>query len=195
MIALLRGQVALKEDGCVIVDVGGVGYLVRVPEDQIFAMVLGGDVQLHVVTVVREDAFDLFGFNQVAQRHMFNLLRSVKGIGPKVALGLLSSLSAEDIAGAVVQNNTSLLTGVKGVGRQMAQRMCLELKERVSDQVAHRPMLRVVGEDPLILALSRLDYKKSEISRVLQSPDVVAQHDAPLGDRLSQALRVLSRPA
>ena len=194
MIPLLRGTVAFREEDQVVIDVNGVGYQVAVPTNLVNTIPSNEEVTLHISTVIREDAFLLFGFVDPMERTAFNTLRQINGIGPKLALAILSQLSIDSLAKAVAEDNTAAISTVKGVGKRTASRMCLELKEKlpvhfVPTALGGRP----AAPDPLILALAQLDYKKSEIDRALSATDVVAPNMAPLETRLSAALRVLAR--
>ena len=132
MIASLRGVLAHKSPGSLIVDVGGVGYAVffsptglhRLPES-------GEDIFLHIQTNVREDAIDLYGFLEVKEKEMFVLLTGVSGIGPKVAVNILSGMAPADLASAIVSTDLGRLVKLPGVGKKTAERLCLELKDKV----------------------------------------------------------------
>jgi Holliday junction DNA helicase RuvA len=132
MIASLKGVLAHKSPGSLIVDVGGVGYEVffsptglhRLPEE-------GEEIFLHIQTNVREDAIDLYGFLEIREKEMFVLLTGVCGIGPKVAVNILSGMAPADLASAIVSSDLGRLVKLPGVGKKTAERLCLELKDKV----------------------------------------------------------------
>lgn len=127
MIASLTGFVQAKASGSLVVDVAGVGYLVSVPAQLAAIQAVGDKVTLHTALIVREDAFLLFGFSSAEQLALFDLLRSVTGVGPKLALGILSTLSAEQIANAVVNEDAVSFQSVTGVGAKTAKLIAVTL--------------------------------------------------------------------
>jgi Holliday junction DNA helicase RuvA len=133
MIAEIRGRLLRKDPSGVVVDVGGVGFRVLVPMSTFRVLAdEGRDVHLFTHLNVREDALDLFGFGTAAERSIFVELISVSGVGPKLGLAVLSGLSPEVFHEAVIREDVALLTTIKGVGRKTAQRLVVELKERLS---------------------------------------------------------------
>ena len=195
MIALLRGAVAHRGSDHTIVDVNGVGYLVQIPVNVSEALGEGEEVLLHISTAVREDAITLFGFLSPEDRTTFEMLREVNGVGPRTALGILSQMSRADLHRAISNEEIATLTKLKGLGKKTAERLCLELKNKIPQTFTPTTMTGRGGDpDPLPLALAQLDYRKSEIDRALNSDDVPAMDDAPVGARLQAALRVLARP-
>ena len=199
MIALLRGMVVASGADHLVIDVRGVGYKVHVPSMMLGSEDPAAERTLHISTVVREDAFLLYGFDTVEQRDTFEVLRGVNKIGPKVALAVLSTLGPADLVRAVAAEDLTALSRVPGVGRKTASRMVLELKGKLPEAFevdvsgtaagAVTPPLST-GPDPLVLALARLDYRKTEIDQALLQ--VPGPDDAPLEDRLRAALRVLA---
>jgi Holliday junction DNA helicase RuvA len=195
MIAMLRGVIAQKDEGTAIVDVNGVGYLVQLPSSVVTALGEGEETLLHISTAVREDAITLFGFMSPEDRATFEMLREVNGVGPRTALGILSQMSRSDLHRAISNEEISSLTKLKGLGKKTAERLCLELKNKIPQTFTPTTVSGGGAEpDPLPLALARLDYRKTEIDRVLNSDEVPSMDDAPVGARLQAALRVLARP-
>lgn len=203
MIALLRGAVAERGPDRVILDVRGVGYLVHMPSPAVQALSDDGDVTLHVTTVVREDAITLFGFPSAAARDTFETLREVNGVGPRMALSILSTLDPTTLATAVEQDQVPVLVKVPGVGKKTASRLCLELKGKLPQAFVPTSAGGIVtgsgaapkkAQDPLVLALAQLDYRKSEIDRVLDDDSVPGPDAASIEDRIRAALRLLARP-
>ena len=199
MIALLRGRPAARSADSLVLDVGGVGYLVSAPSGLIQRLPADRDSTLHTSMIVREDAMQLFGFESVEERDVFDQLRQVNGVGPRTALSLLSALNPDDLAGAIDREDTKTLCRAPGVGKKLAERLCLELQGKLprtfrptAGGAVSAPV--VVPDDPLPLALARLEYKKSEIDVALGHDSVPKFGEAPLESRLRAALQVLARP-
>ena len=133
MIALISGRLAFKDpSGTVVVDTGTVGYRLFVSLNTLMNLPeTGENLNLHTVTVVRDDAILLYGFGDTMERDLFNLLVQVKGIGPKVALSLLGGLKTEDLKNAISREDAAWISTVPGVGRKTAERIVLELKDKV----------------------------------------------------------------
>jgi len=132
MIAYLSGKLFGKSTSIAIIDVNGVGYEVQIPLSTYYELgEIGGTVGLQIYTQVREDAIQLFGFRTALEKELFLKLLSVSGVGPKLALTLLSGLSADELIQAILSGNLVQLTGVPGVGRKTAERLVLELKDKL----------------------------------------------------------------
>jgi Holliday junction DNA helicase RuvA len=132
MIAALFGKVFAKACDRAIVDVHGVGYEVFLTTDVIARMPdTGENVALYIHTQVREDAITLFGFLEEEEKELFLILKSVSGIGPKLALGMLSGMKVDAISKAIIRGDVKVLTALPGVGKRIAERLCVELKEKV----------------------------------------------------------------
>ena len=195
MIAMLRGAVAHRGDDRAVIDVGGVGYQVFMPGPIAQEMGEGEEVLVHISTQVREDAITLYGFLSVEDRDTFEMLREVNGVGPRTALSILSQIPRADLQRAIAEHDVKVLTKLKGLGKKTAERLCLELENKIPSSFTPVTLAgRPAPEDPLPLALARLDYRKSEIDRAMSSADVPGMDDAPVGARLQAALRVLSQP-
>lgn len=205
MIATLRGELLFKLPDRVIVDVGGVGYQVMCSQaGQSHLGEVGGQVFLHVHTDVREDAITLFGFAGIEEKEMFLLLITVSGVGPKLALNILSGGGPRELAMAFMSEDLPRLTRLPGVGKKTAERLCLELKDKVQGMAATaagQPST-VIGDqdDPhasdVISALINLGYQPP---RARQAVDTVRarlsaeQYGAmELAELLRQALRALA---
>jgi Holliday junction DNA helicase RuvA len=133
MIATLTGRILFKNNDRAVVDVGGVGYEVFLSTDGVVRLPeKGEDVFLHIHTNVREDAITLFGFLEEQEKELFLILRTVSGIGPKLALAILSGLRVEAICRAIVAGDIKRLVTLPGVGKRTAERICVELKEKVA---------------------------------------------------------------
>lgn len=178
MIARLTGT-PLQVGGGLVIDVDGVGYRVSVPASVFAALPLdGGKVTLLTRMLVREDDISLYGFTDEVELRVFELLLTVSGIGPKVALALLSALSADDLSRAVASEDVRTLTKVPGVGAKTAQRMVLELREKLQalgferrvdnlaagQKVQQRNEVETTADD-VIAALLNLGYNRPEAKR------------------------------
>ena len=149
------------------------------------ASVVAGSVRkeslLHISTAVREDAITLFGFLSPEDRATFEMLREVNGVGPQTALGILSQMSRADLHRAISNEEITTLAKLKGLGKKTAERLCLELKNKIPQTFTPTAVRRRRRADPLPLALARLDYRKTEIDRALNSDEVPSMDDAPVG--------------
>ena len=183
MISLLNGTVRSVSSDRLIVEVGGFGVSVLVNQQTSAQATLGAQIQLFTSLVVREDSLTLFGFINDESRTLFELVQTVSGIGPKVALSILGALTPEDLGRAIAQEDVAMIEKVPGIGRKGAQRLILELKGKLSDlstgqsYTSHQPAWR----EQLTSALVSLGFSPKEsdaaISNVvseLQSNDVDA---------------------
>ena len=145
MIGWLRGVLRERETSGVIVDVGGVGYVVRCPMSTFLELPKVGEVvELLVTTHVREDAITLFGFGTLGERELFDRLNSVSGVGPRMALGALSALGAASLARCIAEGDTRALAGVPGIGKKTAERIVIDLRDKM-DALAMAPKAKVRG--------------------------------------------------
>lgn len=169
MIGRLRGHLRVREPGEVLVDCGGVGYQAFVSLQTFAALPpAGAEVQLEVVTVLRENALELFAFQHAAEKQAFQLLRSVSGIGPRMALAVLSGISVDELAAAVTAGSASRLTAIPGIGRKTAERMLIDLRGKLDAPVrAATPAARV--EDDAVSALAGLGYKRGEAEKAVRT--------------------------
>lgn len=199
MIGRLRGEIAVEEpDGTLIIDVNGVGYVVVTPLGTVGRAKTSqeGEVVLQVHTHVRDDAIELFGFATETERQLFRLLLGVQKIGPKTALGMLSALPPTELARAVAQGDLSRLSRVPGVGKKTAERLVLELKEKLP-QFLHLKKSDAAGAgganaSRLAGALVNMGYRMAEAEQA-----VVALGDRvgtePTADLLRDALAWLTQ--
>ena len=168
MIAFLRGRVLDKQPNLLIVDVQGVGYEVHVPLSTYYDVGdAGADVALRIYTHVREETFHLYGFLTAIEQQLFERLIAIGGIGPKLAVAVLSGIEPRDLIGAVQRGDVARLTGIPGVGRKTAERMILELKDRLAQldvtAGAGKPVPAAPGErlrDDVLSALQNLGYHR-----------------------------------
>ncbi len=174
MIASLTGRLRRKAIDHLIIDVSGVGYQVQSPLSTYYNLPeVGAEVTLHIHTHVREDAIALFGFLAEKEKDVFLLLLGVSGIGPKLALAVLSSLSVEDITSAIESADDSKLCTIPGIGRKTAARLVLELKDRMkrlSFAGSHKQSdARTDHIEDAVSALVNLGYKKALAEEALQA--------------------------
>ena len=165
MIATLTGRLTRKSADYLIVDVSGVGYQVAVPLSTYYQVPeAGGDVSLHIHTHLREDSLSLFGFLTEAEKEMFLLLIGVSGIGPKLALAVLSSLSVQELSNAIQTSDDSRLCSIPGIGKKTAGRMVLELKDKIQRAALALAPAPLPGSssdvEDAVSALVNLGYKK-----------------------------------
>lgn len=168
MISMLRGQVAQHTGTQAVIMVGGVGYLVNVPAGIQFEKDGGKEVLLHTMLIVRQDNMDLYGFIDQRQREIFALLLNVSGIGPKTAMNILSSVEPNRFLDEVASENIPYLMGLPGIGNKGAQRIVLELKERIARQFKTRvrESSRDMAEDA-VAALTTLGYSDAQARRAV----------------------------
>jgi Holliday junction DNA helicase RuvA len=196
MIARLSGTLVEVRPDRVVLDVGGVGYDVAIPLGTFTALPAAGHpATLFVHTHVREDAIQLFGFVSKQERLVFETLLSVSGIGPKVALAILSGLPLPELVGAIAAQNARLLSSIPGVGRKLAERLGVELKEKMAGfgfGEAPARASRTTVVDDAIAALKNLGYKAAQAeSAVRSAARQVAVQD--LNALLEAALKSLAK--
>ena len=194
MIARLFGRVADKQPNRLIVDVSGVGYDVQVPLSTYYvAGDVGSEMALRIHTHVREDQLALYGFASELELTMFEKLIAVSGIGPKLALSVLSGIEPRELAGAIQRNDIARLTAIPGVGKKTAERICVELRDRLPKTIDAAPASPgdSLRED-LISALANLGYHRQAIDKVLDKL-LGAKSDGKFEDVLRAALKDLSR--
>ena len=191
MIGKLRGTFGgTTQDGLCIIEVGGVGYAVRVPISFLATMrATQGEVSLFIHTAVKEDAIDLYGFSETDDLVFFKQLTSVSGIGPKSALGILNIADAKTLKRSIAGGDTSMLTKVFGIGKKSAERIVVELRDKLMDESTARGEAVGTGEDgEVIEALMTLGYSASESRKALkETPSATTG----VHERLSAALKYL----
>src|SRR4030095_8948998 len=170
MIATLRGEISQIEENAVILEVGGVGMRVFVPAPLRTRLKPGESLLLFTHLVVREDALTLYGFESQADRELFNVLLGVDGVGPKVALSVLSSMTLDAVQRAVFADEGDILSRVPGVGKKTAQKMALHLKDKLKPTDALRQVAAMSDVDSEVLAaLTALGYSVVEAQAAIQS--------------------------
>ncbi len=199
MIARITGSLISKDPGSVIIDVHGIGYRASIPLSSFYGLPdIGNQVSLHIHTHVREDAILLYGFLTLKEKELFLALTSVSGIGPKVALAIISGLPVEELADAIARADQKKISTIPGVGPKTAARVILELKDKVAAIGASESGPCVVGapsrqRDEAVSALVNLGYKKN------MAEDAVKKICAAGGDLMAlealikEALKTLSK--
>lgn len=199
MIGSLKGTVAqLEAEYCIVDTAGGVGYRVFMPSAHLAQLVLGKEVRIHVHTAVREDAILLYGFLSREYYDLFEILLTVSGVGPKMALGILSAIKPDAFYTAVSNKDVKMLVKLPGVGKKTAERMLLELKDKVSGSSESDDVVQEIAEAggsgavaEAIEALVSLGYSNSEIMPVLKEiPDCASLSGEVI---LRQALKLFAR--
>ena len=194
MIARLFGRIADKQPNRLILDVSGVGYDVQVPLSTYYVTAdVGGEMALRIHTHVREDQLALYGFATALELTMFEKLIAVSGIGPKLALSVLSGIEPRDLAGAILRNDLARLTAIPGVGKKTAERMCVELRDRLPKTIDATPASPADSlREDLVSALANLGYHRQAIDKALDKLQA-GNSDAPFETVLRAALKDLSR--
>ncbi len=189
MIAMVSGPIAASGSDYVIVDTHGVGYMVYVPKPLLARLNDGDQVTLYTNLVVREDSLTLYGFESWVQRLLFDQLLAVSGIGPKVAMNLLSSLSPDDLRTALASGDVVRLSKVPGIGRKTAERMVLELKGKIDPRGILGGSVGAAGgrDSELIDILMGLGYSIAEANAAVAS--IPASAPDSIDDRIRLALR------
>jgi Holliday junction DNA helicase RuvA len=198
MIAFLRGRVLDKHPNRIIVDVQGIGYEVHVPLSTYYDIGdAGADVSLRVHTHVREDALQLYGFLTVLEQQLFERLIGISGIGPRLAVAVLSGIEAQELVGAVQRADIVRLTAIPGIGRKTAERIVLELKDRLA-QLAAQPAAVASASpvdrlrDDLLSALQNLGYHRPQAEKAVDST-LKSTDELNFEHALKSALRELMR--
>ena len=197
MIAQIRGTLAQKLPGEIVVDVGGVGYQVFIPLNVFYRLPeVGESISLYIHTHLREDALQLFGFAATEEKQVFLLLTAVSGIGPKLAVNILSGIPAEELVRAVKDGDQLRLVSIPGVGRKLAERMIVELRDRLTTWQSHPSETLARGDDAqltadAVSALVNLGYRKAEVEKNVR--DMVQTGTRTLEEVLKEVLRRMSR--
>lgn len=174
MIGSLRGRLIVKQPPQLLIEVGGVGYELEAPMSTFYALpATGEEIRLLTHLVVREDAQVLYGFVREEERRLFRLLIKVSGVGPKIALAILSGSDADAFASCIAAGDTASLIRIPGVGRKTAERLILELRDRVTTDAGATPTLgEATGGGPrgeALAALSALGYRPAEATRMVDA--------------------------
>jgi Holliday junction DNA helicase RuvA len=183
VIAHIRGQILSKSPNAVVIDCNGVGYELAISVSTFTELPAEGkEARLHVHTHVREDAFLLFGFAELAEKRLFEKLLTISGIGPKLAITVLSGISSERLVGAIRGGDHATLTKIPGIGKKTAERVVLELKDKLDDMVGFTPEVSAPGsrgqvESDVVSALMNLGYARPVAEKAIETATKMAAHD------------------
>lgn len=199
MIARLTGKIVYKSIDHVIVDVGGVGYRLIIPLSTYYALPDQETVSFFVYTSVKEDAIQLYGFLDNLEKECFALLISVSGVGPRLAVNILSNISAAELGNAIDAGNIQRLSAIPGIGKKTAERLILELREKVhrldlakvTADVHKSPSSPTQVLDDALSALVNLGYKESQAKKVLKT--IEATEAVTVETLLKSALKILAQ--
>jgi Holliday junction DNA helicase RuvA len=193
MIGRLKGYLVEKTPPFILLDAQGVGYEIEVPMTTFFNLPeVGSEITLLTHLVVREDAHLLFGFATPTERQMFRQLIKINGIGAKVALSILSSIESNELANAIKTDDTNILIKIPGIGKKTAERLVLELKDKLKDlDVTKSSKILVTNIDDIENALISLGYSNRDAAIAIKSlPDSIS-----INDGIRQALKSLAKNA
>lgn len=197
MIGLIRGELIELSGGIALVEAGGVGYEIRIPESMLMQLPPpGAEVALRIRQVFREDGVSLYGFLDRKQRDLFDHLMEVKGCGPRIGLSLLSDLGEQTVVGAILQGDARTLAKASGVGTRLAERLILELKEKISQFSLNQKFEAVIdasagnrtSSDDVVEALVSLGYRRPDAERAAGEAAGTTTEE-----RIRTALRSLGR--
>ncbi|MDD2319932.1 MAG: Holliday junction branch migration protein RuvA [Geobacteraceae bacterium] len=199
MIALLTGKIAYKSPEYIILDVNGVGYRVQIPFSTYYEIPDGGaEISLNIYTHVKEDAISLYGFRTADEKLFFQLLISVSGIGPKLGKDILSNIQVNELAAAITRGDLARLSAVPGIGKKTAERLVLELKDKVAKldlaaaATGGEQALPSAGiEEDVASALINLGYKEAVVKKALA--ELRVSPDDSMEQVLKQALKALMK--
>ena len=178
MYAFIEGKIEEKSLDSIVINAGGVGYLIMATASAIAAAgPVGQKARIYTYLAVREDAMVLYGFASLEEKKMFDRLIGVSGVGPKLALAVLSNLTVSDLAVALVTGDAARLSGVPGVGKKTAQRLCLELKEKINNEelaatageAAPEGISGATVEGEAVQALIALGYQRAEAAKAIRA--------------------------
>ena len=201
MIALISGKIVYKGISHVIVDVQGVGYRVFIPLTTFYELPEAGQtITLHVHTNVKQDAINLFGFHTIQERDLFQLMISVSGIGPRIAMNMLSGISAQELLNAIAGGHVEKLVKVPGVGKKMAERLILELKEKVlkkmmlekTPETGAGPDAGEMIREDVLSALVNLGYKNNVAQDALNKALLISGEELEMDKLLKKTLKFLA---
>lgn len=188
MIASLRGKLESIGGDNAVIDVGGVGYLVYMPTSTLTVLGLVGEtVYLRTHLVMRDDSVTLYGFASEEELELFQTLTGVSGLGPRLGLAMLSAMSVEQLTSAIATGSAEVLTSVPGIGKKMAQRLILELKDKIAEGLILAPTAEIAAENADVLAaLTALGYAASEAGPAVAS---LPHSEMPLEEKVRLALQ------
>lgn len=185
MIATLEGTVSENFIEQVVLDVGGVGYGIFVTREDSSVLITGKKMKLYIYEYLREDAHDLYGFCHQNTKHLFEQLTSVNGVGPRMVLHILSLGSVESVSNAIANEDTAFIQQAKGVGKRVAERIVVDLKDKVGVVGMSAGLVRTSEQDDAVQGLVALGFSLQDAQNALADIDV----RLPTEDRIKQALK------
>jgi Holliday junction DNA helicase RuvA len=187
MIAYLDGEIREKDMGGVVVDVRGVGYGVFVTTEDLAELEVNRPAKLYIYEYIREQSHDLFGFTKTATKQLFEKLLEVNGVGPRMALSMLSIGSADALKKAIAEGDTKFIQAASGVGKRLAERVVVDLKDKVGllSPDSATDFLQGAADDEALQALVGLGFDSSEAARALSGVD----KNLPVEEKVKQALK------
>ena len=195
MIAYVRGVLDHKEPNRVVMDVNGIGYEIFVPLSTYQKLpAVGGQAKLHTYHHVREDALQLYGFVSSEEKEIFEMVLSISGVGAKVALSILSAISVDEFRRSIAQSDMKALTKIPGIGKKSAERMVLELKDKVGKVQLDERMVRILEAESgidAVSALLSLGAGQSAAEYAVYRAERLLGEDANLEDLVAQSLKLL----
>ena len=189
MIGSIKGKIILKTDKFLIVETGGVGYKISVSPDTLSkSFKVNNEIFLWIHTHIREDALDLYGFLDIKELEFFEMLLSVSGLGPKSALGIIGLASIETLKNAIASGDTSYLTKISGIGKKTAEKIVIELRDKLT-KLGHKTEKESFrGELDALEALKSLGYSQSEAREALKE---VSPTTTETSAKVKEALKIL----
>ncbi len=192
MIGFLTGKIISSKPTQIILDINGVGYLVNISISTFEKISEKESVSLYIHTNVKEDSITLFGFYTQSEKEMFELLISISGIGPKVSLGILSGIAVDDLKDAIANGNVSRLIAIPGIGRKTAERVVLELRNKVDSIKSDGSIKETSIKDEAVSALTTLGYQRQIAEKVVR--DLLAENpNYSLEELIRKALAGLNK--
>jgi len=193
MFYFLKGIIATKDKNFVVLEVAGVGYEIYVGKTFLDKLKINEEVKIFVYLYLKQDSWDLYGFEKESELKYFKTLNNITRIGPKIALKILSLVKIENLERAVLDNDINFLTEVSGIGKKNAQRIILELKEKISTRDGSTESGKDSADDnkerkTMFEALKKLGYSQEQIKEVVGK----IKHDLPLEEKIREAIKILS---
>jgi len=188
MISGIKGVIEAIGNNWVIIDVGGISFQVFIPTSTLSNLgVVGQQARLHTHLYVREDILTLYGFSSARELSLFQTLTTVSGIGPKLGLAMLSAMDPDQLTMAIASGDTALLTAIPGIGKKTAERIVLELKEKISNSWVMQDLQSIQGNGEVLEALTALGYSITEATRAVTT--LSSSSSLSLEDKVKLALK------
>lgn len=194
MISFLRGTILTKRKNFLILETGGIGYQIFLPPTLFAELMTGSQAEVYIHDHIKEDAHDLYGFNSIDELEMFELLLSISGVGPKSALGIMAISTVDELKHSIASGDVAMLNKVSGIGKKTAERIVLELREKIStinfDGFLTGPTVSATAQSDEIDALIALGYPLQQAREALRQVDPSVTKS---GERVREALKKIGR--